>query len=196
MAYTRLEDADVHALWVYVSRQPPVRSDVPPHEIRGRYRLPGLLGVWRRFAFHRGPDRPDPDRSPEWNRGRYLVRAVGYCDQCHTPRGRLGFLQQRRYLAGGANPGKSEVHPNLTPDPEHGIAGWSRDDLVRFLASGEKPDGGRADPNEVMDEKIHDSYSWFSAEDRAAIAVYLLALPPVDFDPERWAERFDQGSGG
>lgn len=192
MAYTHLEDADVHALWVYLQAQEPVDTDPPPHEIRAKYRMPGLLGLWRRVAFHRGPLRQSPDHDDAWNRGRYLVRSVGYCDQCHTPRGRTGLLQKRRYLAGGANPGKGEVHPNLTPDPEHGLGTWTRDDIVRFLDTGIKPDGTTADPSQVMDEKIRDSYRWLSDEDQAAIATYLLALPPNDFDPSRWAARFER----
>lgn len=184
MTYTKLDDADVHALWVYVSAQPPVRTEEIPHEIRAPYGAPGMLGLWRAMAFERGPLVDDPTRSPVWNRGRYLVQAVTYCDQCHTPRSGIGVLQRGRYMAGGRNPGKEAVHPNLTPDPTYGLADWTEADLTDFLATGRKPNGEEADPAYIMAEKIHDSYAWLPEADRAAIATYVFALPPVAYDPE------------
>ena len=184
MTYTHLTDDDVHALWTYVSAQPAVTSAEIPHEIRPLYRLPGLLGAWRGFAFDRGPLPDAPGRPDDWKRGRYLVQAVTYCDQCHTPRNNVGLLQKGRYMAGGDNPGKSAVHPNLTPDPTYGLADWTPADLAEFLASGRKPSGEVADPDRIMAEKIHDSYSWLSEADRLAIAAFVFSLPPVAYDPE------------
>ncbi|MCB9763779.1 MAG: c-type cytochrome [Alphaproteobacteria bacterium] len=177
MAFTKMSDEDLSALWAYLSSQPPVEGTVPANTPKyGK----GALGLWRLFEFDAGPLAPDPDQTEQWNRGRYLVQAVGYCDQCHTPRRRTGFLMKRKYMGGGANPGKDELHPNLTPAA---LVGWTEDDLVRFLGTGEKPDGSRARPDWVMHEKIEDSYSWWSEADRRAIAVYILSLEPVDFDP-------------
>jgi mono/diheme cytochrome c family protein len=31
-----------------------------------------------------------PSKSAEWNRGRYLVDALGHCGTCHTPKTLLG----------------------------------------------------------------------------------------------------------
>lgn len=183
MAYTKMTDEDVGALWAYLRSQPAVSAEEKKNEIRGVYRLPGLLGVWRMLQFRAGVYKPDPKHDAQWNRGAYLVQAVAYCDQCHTPRGRSGLMQRRHYMAGGANPGKGEIHPNLTPDPEHGIGTWTEDDIVRFLGTGVRPDGGNARPDWVMSEKIEDSYRWFSEEDRRAIAVFLRSLKPDDFDP-------------
>ena len=184
MTYTNMNDADLHALWAYVSTQPAVHTEEKPHEIRPRYRTPGLLGLWRTLEFRRGPMEPDPSQSEGWNRGRYLALGVAYCDQCHTPRNNLGLLERGRFMAGGTNPGKSAVHPNLTPDPTFGLSGWTPDGLTQFLSTGEKPDGTLADPDYIMAEKIHDSYAWLSEADRAAIAEYVFALPPVAYDPE------------
>lgn len=183
MAYTRMHDADIHALWVYLRSQPAVQTEVPEHEVRAKYRVPGLLGLWRMIEFKVGEYEPEPDQSEAWNRGAYLVQAVAYCDQCHTPRGASGLMQRRHYMAGGANPGKSEVHPNLTTHPTAGLGAWTEDDIVRFLGTGVKPGGGQADPSQVMVEKIRDSYGYFSEEDRRAIAVFLKTLPPDDYNP-------------
>ncbi len=188
MAYTKMTDEDIHALWVYLRSQPAVKSEEREHEPKPIYRLPGLLRIWRGLEFRSGPYEPDPSQSETWNRGAYLVQAVAYCDQCHTPRGRTGLMQRRRYLAGGANMGKSEIHPNLTPHPTAGIGSWSEAQIASFLATGQKPDGSMAYEEWIMAEKVVDSYAWLSEEDRLAIAAYLKSVEPDDFDPSthRW----------
>ena len=184
MAYTKMSDADIHALWVYVSAQPAVKSEERVHEPRRIYSVPGMLNVWRLMEVEPGPMEPDPTQSAQWNRGEYLVQAVTYCDQCHTPRSKIGRMKRGRYMAGGANLGKFEVHPNLTPHPEAGIGAWSEDDLVRFLTTGEKPDGTMAREDWVMHEKVRDSYSRLSDDDKRAIYAYLRTVPADEFDPE------------
>ena len=186
MTYTKMSDEDLHALWLYLSAQPAVGVPSLPHTINAPYRYPGMLGIWRTLSFRSGALQPDPDQSVQWNRGRYLVEAVSYCDQCHTPRNSLGLVKKRHYMAGGANPGKADVHPNLTPDPDVGLGGWSTDDIADYLATGLKPDGSQTPAHDIMAEKIHDSFSHHSPEDRAAIAAYLKSLPPDDFDPSQW----------
>lgn len=186
MTYTRMTDEDLHALWVYLSSQPPVDTPSRSHQIQAPYRYPGMLGLWRMMAFRAGPLDPAPEQSAQWRRGRYLVRAVSYCDQCHTPRNTVGLMQRRNDMAGGANPGKGDVHPNLTPDPVVGLGAWSVADIARYLATAEKPDGQRTPEEDIMAEKIHDGFRFYSDADRQAIAVYLKSLPPNDFNPEQW----------
>jgi mono/diheme cytochrome c family protein len=186
MTYTQMSDADLNALWVYLTAQPPVDTPSRSHEIRAPYRYPGMLGLWRAMAFDAGPLVEDPSQSAQWNQGRYLVRAVSYCDQCHTPRGPLGLVKKRHDMAGGANPGKADVHPNLTPDPVVGLGAWSEEDIATYLSSAMKPDGTQTPAEDIMAEKIHDSFSHYSDAERAAIAAYLAALPADDFDPAQW----------
>ncbi len=181
MAFTKMSDPDISALWAYLQSQPAVPGTVPENE--PRYPDVGLRH-WRMRAFDSGPLAADPEQSEQWNRGRYLVQAVGYCDQCHTPRRGTGVLKQRQYMGGGANPGKEEFHPNLTPDPSYGIPDWQAEDIARFLETGLKPDGTATRTDWVMHEKVEDSYSWWSWEDRLAIGVYLKSLPPVENDPQ------------
>ena len=176
MAYTRMTDEDVHALWVYLRAMPAVAGQTPPHEIARAYRSPGLLGLWRMIAFRRGPWEDDP--TDPIAHGRYLARAVAYCDQCHTPRTSTGLLRERRLMAGGSNPAKQQLHPNLTPDPEFGIGAWTADDIAGFLQTGARPDGTLTDPHQMMLEKIRDSAAYLSDADRHAIAAWLRSLPP------------------
>ncbi|MEY3212887.1 MAG: hypothetical protein RIT28_3368 [Pseudomonadota bacterium] len=139
MAYTLMSDADIHALWVYVSAQPAVTSEERAHEPRPIYALPGTLNIWRLMEFRAGPMAASPGQTAQESRGEYLVQAVTYCDQCHTPRSKIGRMRRGRYLAGGANLGKLEIHPNLTPHVEAGIGAWSEDDMVRFLTRERSP---------------------------------------------------------
>ena len=39
---------------------------------------------------------PDPARPNDWNRGKFLVDALGHCGECHMPRDlTLGMIRQR-----------------------------------------------------------------------------------------------------
>jgi mono/diheme cytochrome c family protein len=123
-----------------------------------------------------GPWRPDPARDATWNRGAYLVAAVGRCGDCHTPRNWLGVPDPRRPFAGSAAGGSGQAAPNITPDPESGIGRWSESDIVNLLTDGQKPDfdfvGG------AMGEIVSNTARLDDA-DRRAIAVYLKSLPPI-----------------
>lgn len=184
MAYTQLSDGDISDLWAYLSTQPAVESDVLPHDPNFKRGL----AIWRWREFEPGAMEPDPQETDGWNRGRYLVRAVGYCDQCHTPRRKTGFLMDQYDMAGGANPGKDEVHANLTPDPEFGLVGWTAEDWVHFLSFGHTPDGREMRPEWIMLEKILEGYRYLPESDKRAIAEYMLSLEPIAFDPVAYEE--------
>jgi len=42
--------------------------------------------------------------TPELERGRYMVEALGHCAECHTPRNVLGGLETDNWMRGAANP--------------------------------------------------------------------------------------------
>jgi mono/diheme cytochrome c family protein len=78
-------------------------------------------------------------------RGEYLVR-FGGCNDCHTPGYFLGKPDLSRFLSGSDVgfdlPGMGTfVGPNLTPDNETGLGTWSRDEIVRAIQTGVRPDG-------------------------------------------------------
>ena len=71
-------------------------------------------------------------------RGAYLATAAG-CENCHTDRAHGG----QRY-AGGlalATPFGTFYSPNITPDPESGIGGWTDAQFLRALREGVRRDG-------------------------------------------------------
>jgi mono/diheme cytochrome c family protein len=71
-------------------------------------------------------------------RGEYVVRLAG-CHSCHTDARRNGPL-----FAGGVelkSPYGTFRVPNITPDRETGIGGWSDNDFIRAMTEGIAPDG-------------------------------------------------------
>lgn len=111
-------------------------------------------------------------------RGEYLV-AISGCTDCHTPGHFLGQPDASRYLAGSdvgfEIPGLGTFYgPNLTPDPETGLGGWTEAEIIDAFTTGVRPDGRVLAP--VMPWM---GYSRFTPEDASAIAAYLISLPPV-----------------
>ncbi len=71
-------------------------------------------------------------------RGAYLARASG-CIACHT-----NFDEGGAPLAGGValqTPFGTLYSPNITPDPVHGIGGWSIEDFAQAVRQGISPQG-------------------------------------------------------
>lgn len=104
-------------------------------------------------------------------RGAYLARAAG-CVACHTDTAAEGPA-----LAGGAaldTPFGSFVPPNITPDFEHGIGGWTPEDLGRALREGISPDGEPYYPAFPFE-----FYAGFSDQDIADLWAALATVPPV-----------------
>ncbi len=112
-------------------------------------------------------------------RGEYLVRAVGHCGECHTPRTMTMATDNSRFLAGNPKgPEDSEV-PNITPDKTTGLQ-WSEEEIADYLGTGNKPDGDVA--GGLMGEVIEGTLSGYkdlSKADRLAIARYLKTIPPI-----------------
>jgi mono/diheme cytochrome c family protein len=107
--------------------------------------------------------------TPELERGRYLVEAMGHCTECHTPRNALGGLKRGEWMQGAANPSGEGRIPSLHPDD----LGGSDGDIAYYLDTGFTPDfdtvGG-----ETVD--LVRNVSQLNDADRDAIAAYLLAL--------------------
>jgi mono/diheme cytochrome c family protein len=166
------EDAD--ALFAYLRSLPAVAAAPPPHRVRFPYRLQAALAVWRALYFHPVPLASEPSRSPEWLRGRYLVRGLGHCDACHGERNALGAITGDIELGGGLIPMQNWYAPSLASPREAGVADWSQDEVVALLKTGVAP---RASVMGPMAELVFRSTQHLSDADLAAMATYLRALP-------------------
>jgi mono/diheme cytochrome c family protein len=111
-------------------------------------------------------------------RGKYLVSVAG-CNDCHTPGYFFGKPDESRYLGGSEVgfeiPGLGVFHgPNLTPDKETGLGGWTDAQIVTALTTGKRPDGRELAP--IM--PWH-AFANFTKEDVNSIVAFLRTLPPI-----------------
>lgn len=176
-SYTRMSDADMLAIKAYILSLPAVRRENQGHELGFPYSWRSLLGVWKALNFTPGAMQPDPGKSEGWNRGAYLVEALAHCGECHTPRGALGGLDRDRWLAGTTDGPDGEKVPNITPDEATGLGAWSSAQITGALRTGLLPDGDVVGSS--MGEVVENSTSRLVDADRAAIAEYLLSVPPI-----------------
>jgi mono/diheme cytochrome c family protein len=101
-------------------------------------------------------------------RGRYLVGRVAVCGDCHTPR-IDGKLDRAHWLEGAVfpynpRPGFATFAPRIAGLP----AGWTKEQTVRFLQTGIRPDGTRARPPMPAYQ--------LNSEDATAVVGYLESL--------------------
>ena len=185
-SFTRMTRQDLLDLKAYLFSITPVAQSNRAPDLQAPFGWRFGVRVWKWLYFQPGTMQPDPDHSPQWNRGAYLVRALGHCGECHTPRNLMGGLQKGMRHAGTVDGPDGELAPNITPDTATGIGSWSPADLVWFLQMGLKPDGD--DTQGLMSELIETGYSHLNEADLEAIAVYIRSLPPIHHKVEPRAE--------
>lgn len=176
-SYAGMSDGDARAIGAYLLSLPPAPSARATHELPWYLRWRPLVAAWNALNFDPQPFVPDPARDELWNRGAYLVRHLGHCGECHTPRTRLGGIDRERELAGNPAGIDGDPVPNITPHAGDGIGRWTRQDLELFLEIGMLPDGDFAGAS--MSAVIDDNTARLTPEDRQAIAAYLLSLDPL-----------------
>ena len=178
MAFNGMAEGDLKALVAFLRTLTPVKRQNQPKRITVPLFESVFLPAWlAAFAVHETP--PSAAPASGLARGEYLVKAVGHCGECHTPRGATQAVDNSRFLAGNAKgPENSEV-PNITPDPQTGLK-WSVDEIAYYLGSGNKPNGDVVDG--IMAEVIFGNvagYRDMTKADLTAIAQYIKSIPPV-----------------
>jgi mono/diheme cytochrome c family protein len=116
------------------------------------------------------------------DRGRYLADHVAICQDCHTPRNRVGALRDDMYLAGTKRGPDGKPVPNVTPDVQVGIGDWDGYDIAQVLNSGMLPnfDNVQGMMAEVVDGfGGGPGYGDAPEDDLAAIADYLKTVKPI-----------------
>jgi mono/diheme cytochrome c family protein len=179
-SFTKMTDQDLLDLKAYIFSLPAVTQANREHDIDFPFGWRFSVWFWKQMNFTEGPFMPDAGRTAEWNRGAYLVEALAHCGECHTPRGWLGGLDTSLSMSGTTDGPEGQKVPNITPDKETGIGGWSPRDVVRVLRTGQLPNGDFV--GSLMGEVVNGT-SKLTDADRQAIAVYLQSLPPIT-DPD------------
>jgi mono/diheme cytochrome c family protein len=176
-SYQHMQLDDVRDLFAYLETLPPVPGRVRRHDLAFPFNERRLIGGWKLLFLHGGPFVPDPSKSAQWNRGAYLVNGPGHCAECHSPRNALGGIIENERFAGGPSPDGQGWVPNITPVGLQRLDEvWSQKDIASFLADGMMPSGDFA--GGTMADVIRNT-ALLTIDDRAAIAAYIAALPPV-----------------
>jgi nicotinate dehydrogenase subunit B len=170
-SFTRMTDDDLTAVYAWLMTQPPVRSEVPETRLGFPFGMRPLLAAWNALYLDPGPAEADTSRSSEWNRGEYLVNAVGHCSACHTPRNALGAERRGDAWLGGAMVDGWEAPPlgALTQAPVR----WTEGELYRYLRTGYADQHGiAAGPMAPVIQQL----SALPDEDIRAMAAYLASF--------------------
>jgi mono/diheme cytochrome c family protein len=103
-------------------------------------------------------------------RGEYIYNAGG-CAACHQPEGTdapVGGYEIESPFGGTFHV------PNITPDPETGVGGWTGRDFLLALKHGRSPSGGFYWP-----AFPYRTYKDMTDEDVLDLAAYVMSLEPV-----------------
>ena len=172
--YTRVTRADSDAIYAYLRSLPPASAPGRAHELRFPYNTQAALAVWRALYFRPAEFRPDPARSPVWNRGAYLTQGLGHCSACHAPRNALGAVAGPDDFSGGQLESLGWYAPSLQDPAEAGVAGWAPQALRHWLKTGSGPQGSALGP---MGEVVLGSTQHLNEPDLEAMSLYLRSLP-------------------
>lgn len=129
-----------------------------------------------------------PDTQAAIERGRYLAESLLGCVACHSDidETRPGdFIKEETRLSGRVFPPDPSfpgtlVAPNITPDKDTGLGGWTDGEIVRAIREGISRDGSPLFP--MMN---YPAYSMLSDEDSLALVAYLRAAAPIRRELQR-----------
>jgi mono/diheme cytochrome c family protein len=168
--FTKITRDDAAAMYAHLRTLEPVKSERRTPELDWPLGWRFLMTGWNLLFFREGTFRGDPRKDRTWNRGAYLVQALGHCGACHTAKNVLGADRTGHALEGGLV--DDWFAPDITGDAQTGIGTWSAQDLVEYLKTGHN---ARSDAVGPMAEVIASSTSKLTDPDLLAIATYLRA---------------------
>lgn len=168
--YARANIEDMQDLWAYLQTLPADATPSRAHDVGFPFSIRRALGGWKWLYSSDDWVMAGDNLTPELQRGRYLVEALGHCAECHTARTGLGGLRRDQWLMGAPNPSGEGRIPDITP----ARLTWSASDIANYLRDGFTPDFDVVSGSMV---EVIGGLSNLPDADRAAIAAYLRALP-------------------
>jgi mono/diheme cytochrome c family protein len=176
--YTHARVEDIRDLMAFLRTLPPVPGKAPPHTVSFPFNQRRALGLWKLLYLDHTPVTEDMSKSAEWNRGHYLVEALGHCAECHSGRNVIGGIEEKYRFAGGPDlEGRGWV-PNITPE---GLKDYSKTDLSYLLKTGDMPDGDSVGGSMTA---VVRNLAMLSDADRNAISEFIKSLPPRASPPK------------
>ncbi|HWC64181.1 MAG TPA: cytochrome c, partial [Rhizomicrobium sp.] len=132
--FARVSRADSDDLFAYLQSLKPVYRKPTPNDLVFPFNIRSLLVFWNWLYLREGEFKPEPAKSPGFNRGKYLVTGLGHCAGCHTPKDPLFGDIESRALTGEVVEGWSAA--NLTGARPDGLFTWKTEDITHYLATG------------------------------------------------------------
>jgi alcohol dehydrogenase (quinone), cytochrome c subunit len=180
MPYTNfslISDQDMADLYAYFMKGvKPVAYKPPPTKLQFPFSQRWGLYLWNLFFAPGKRFQPQPDHDELWNRGAYLVKGLGHCGACHTPRD--VFYKEKGYsesdptfLAG--NTIDDWQAANLRGNPASGLGRWSEADIASFLKTGHAR-GVTAFGS--MTQVVEDNTQYMNDRDLQSVVHYLKSL--------------------
>jgi mono/diheme cytochrome c family protein len=181
ISYQHMSDRDVRAIVAYLRTVPKTKPVGPEFERD----LPFIskMGMGLGMVHHepvKGVKMPDPKDRVAY--GRYVL-SLAHCEECHALGGRGPKSEDDKEFMGGSDKpfttrGVGKVWaPNLTPDPEFGIARYGDAQVKDALRTGMRLADGK--PMAFPMSSYIPHYSRMTAEDLDALIAYLRSLKPV-----------------
>jgi mono/diheme cytochrome c family protein len=178
-SYSKMSRADALAIKAYIFSLAAVHSTPPENNMHFPFSQRWLMVFWNPINNPGAELKPDGAKSPEWNRGAYLVEALGHCEECHTPRNFMQGLKDSKAFAGTEQQGWLAY--NLTGDKNTGLGNWSESQLAQYLSTGHADGHGPA--SGPMAEAVEFSLRHLTPEDIHAMVVYLRDIPAKSDGP-------------
>ena len=179
-SYAKITSDDIEALYDYFMNEvPAVKQRQPENKIPWILSFRWPLAIWNFLFFDDAVYQTVDGQSDSWNRGAYLVQGLGHCGACHTPRG-VAFNEKghdetdEQFLAGAFL--DNWYASDLTQSNRAGMGRWSVSEIALYLKTGRNV---HSTAFGTMDEVIINSTQYLTDDDIAAMATYLISLPPA-----------------
>ncbi len=172
-SYSLITRDDSDALFAYLQSIPAIKKANESHRLRFPYNSQWALNIWRTLYFNPTSFAPDVSQPDDWNRGAYLVNALGHCAACHTPRGSLGNYNNDKSFAGTYIEGLDWDAPPLA---NGNLSEQQQEQMLILLKNGINERDVFSGP---MAEVVLHSLQYLTPEDLASMVNYLASLPVV-----------------
>jgi mono/diheme cytochrome c family protein len=167
-SYSLLTDEDIAALHAFLMSTEPVHQAPPSNEIGFPFNIRFGLKAWNLVNHRPTPFTPAEGKSERWNRGDYLVNALGHCGECHTPRDIMMKMDQGQHFQGELIAGYEA--PDITA-ANLNRQNWTHEDFKALFTRGYSRKGTVFGG---MYTVVYHSFRYLTDDDLRATSTYLL----------------------
>lgn len=190
-SFTHVTRDDLIDIRAYLLSIPPVSNTPPKNSVSFPFSWRFLQLGWKLlfFEFHKGVYPYDKTKSPEWNRGAYIVQGLGHCGECHTPRNSFGGMKHAYELTGAFVDGY--YAPNITGK---GLEGVTDQEVIAVFTQNKKYKGAGAVGGPMLEVNL-DSLRYLTQSDLHAIVTYLRTVKSKEPTVAKSSGKLDASAG-